>query len=86
MKILSIISVVFAFGAAIFWGWSAFINVPIIYSGFGTLGTQMPDGSTVVGPGPFYAALMKISHLNAWAAGCAFVSALTQAITLLPRK
>jgi uncharacterized membrane-anchored protein YitT (DUF2179 family) len=86
MKILSIVSVVFALGAALFWAWSAFVNVPIIYSGYGTLGTQMTDGSTVVGAGPFYAALTKISRLNAAAAGCAFVSALTQAITLFPRK
>jgi len=86
MNILSIVSVVFALGAALFWAWSAFVNVPTIYSGYGTLGTQMPDGSTVIGAGPFYAALTKISRLNAAAAGCAFVSALTQAITLFPRK
>jgi len=86
MKILSIVSVVFALGAALSWAWSAFINVPVIYSGFGTLGTQLPNGSTVVGPGPFYAALAKISRLNALAAGCAFVSALSQALTLLLRK
>jgi hypothetical protein len=86
MKILSIISVVFALGAALFWAWSAFVNVPIIYSGYGTLGTQMADGATVIGAGPFYAALTKISRLNATAAGCAFFSALTQAITLFPRK
>jgi hypothetical protein len=86
MKTLTVLSVVFAFGAAIFWGWSAFVNVPTLYSGFGTLGTQMPDGSNVIGPGPFYAALAKISKLNALAAGCAFFSALTQALTLLPRK
>ena len=86
MKILSIASVVFALGAALFWAWSAFVNVPTIYSGYGTLGTQMPDGSTVIGAGPFYAALTKISRLNAAAAGCAFFSALTQAITLVPHK
>lgn len=86
MKLLSILSVVFALVAAIFWAWSAFINVPTIFSGYGTLGTQMPDGSTVIGPGPFYAALTKISRLNAVAAGCAFLSALTQAIAMVPRK
>jgi len=82
MKILSIVSVVFALGAAGFWGWSALINVPVLYSGFGTLGT----GSNIAGVEPFYAALKLISKLNALAAGCAFVSALTQALTLLPRK
>ena len=86
MKILSLVSVVFALGAAGFWGWSALINVPVIYSGFGTLGTQMPDGSNISGVEPFYAALKLISKLNALAAGCAFASALTQALTLLPRK
>jgi hypothetical protein len=86
MRILSIFSVLFALGAALFWAWSAFVNVPIIYSGFGTLGTQMPDGSTVIGAGPFYAALTKISRLNAAAALCACLSAITQAITLFPRK
>jgi hypothetical protein len=86
MKILSIVSVVFALGAAFFWGWSAFINVPVIYSGYGTLGTQMPDGSNIAGVDPFYSALKLISKLNAGAALCAFVSALTQALTLLPGK
>ncbi len=86
IKILSITSVVFALGAAVFWGWSALINVPVIYSGFGTLGTQMPDGSNIPGVEPFYTALKLISKLNALAAGCAFVSAITQALTLLPKK
>jgi hypothetical protein len=86
MKILSFVSVVFALGAAGFWGWSALINVPVIYSGFGTLGTQMPDGSNIAGVEPFYAGLKLISKLNALAAGCAFISALTQALTLLSRK
>lgn len=86
MKILSIVSVVLALGAAFFWARSTFVNVPIIFSGYGTLGTQMPDGSTVIGAGPFYAALTKISWLNAAAAVCAFLSALTQVITLFPRK
>ncbi|MGA9042415.1 MAG: hypothetical protein WB421_17915 [Terriglobales bacterium] len=86
MKILSIVSVLFALSAAGFWGWSAFINVPVIYSGYGTLVTQMPDGSNIAGVAPFYAALKLISKLNFLAAGCAFFSALTQALTLLPRK
>ena len=86
MRILSIVSVVFALGAAGFWGWSALINVPVIYSGFGTLGTQLPNGSNIPGVEPFYAALKLISKLNALAASCAFVSALTQAMTLLPKR
>jgi len=57
-----------------------------LFRGYGTLGTQLPNGSTVAGVEPFYAALKLISRLNALAAGCAFVSALTQAFTLLSRK
>ncbi|MFZ0592831.1 MAG: hypothetical protein WAM39_20390 [Bryobacteraceae bacterium] len=86
MKLWSILSVVFALGAALLWGWSAVINVPLLKSGFGTLVTVMKDGSTVIGEAPFYAALAKISRLNAGAAGCAFLSALTQAITLPTSK
>ncbi len=86
MIILSIVSVVFALVAAGFWGWSAFINVPVIYSGFDTLVTQLPNGSNILGVEPFYAALKLISKLNALAAGCAFISALTQALTLLPKR
>ena len=86
MKLCQILSVLFAFAAALLWGWSAFVNMPMLKSGFGTLVTVMKDGSTVMGEAPFYAALAKISRLNAGAAGCAFVSALTQAVTLLPRK
>jgi hypothetical protein len=82
----SILSAVFALFAAVLWGWSAFINVPLLKSGYGTLATVMKDGSTIVGEAPFYAALAKISRLNAGAALCAFLSALTQAITLLLNK
>jgi hypothetical protein len=86
MKLWSILSVLFALAAALLWAWSAFINVPLLKSGFGTLVTVMKDGSTVVGEAPFYAALAKISRLNAGAAGCAFFSALAQAVTLISRK
>lgn len=82
MKALSITSVVFALGAAILWGWSAVVNVPVLKSGYGSLISVMPDGTTVGGEGPFYAALAKISKLNAGAAGCAAISAVLQAITL----
>jgi hypothetical protein len=86
MKVWSIVSVVFALGAAFFWGWSAIVNVPLLKSGYGTLVTVLKDGSTVNGEAPFYEALRQISRLNALAAGCAFVSALTQAVTLFPCK
>jgi hypothetical protein len=60
MKVWSALNVVFALAAAVFWGWSAFVNVPHLISGFGTLVTVMKDGSTVAGTGPFYAALTEI--------------------------
>ena len=85
MKLCRIPSVVFAL-AAIFWAWSAIVNVPLLKSGYGTLVSVMKDGSTVIGEAPFYAALAKISVLNAVAAGCAFLSALTQAFTLFRGK
>jgi hypothetical protein len=86
MKLWPILSVVFALGAAFFWGWSAIVNVPLLKSGYGTLFSVMKDGSTVIGEAPFYAALAKISRLNAVAAVCAFLSALTQAVTLFRGK
>lgn len=86
MKLWSILSVLFAFAAAVLWAWSALINVPLLKSGFGTLVTVMKDGSTLVGEAPFYAALAKISRLNAGAASCAFCSALAQGVTLISRK
>jgi hypothetical protein len=86
MKLLPILSVLFAFVAAVLWGWSAFVNVPLLKSGWGSLFVIMKDGSTVTGEAPFYKALAKISSLNAWAAVCAAVSALTQGITLLRSK
>jgi hypothetical protein len=82
----SILSVVFALLAALFWAWSAFVNVPILKSAYGSLVTELKDGSSVIGGAPFYKALKRISLLNAVAAICAFVSAATQAITLLPHK
>jgi hypothetical protein len=86
MNLWPILSVVFALGAAFFWGWSAIINVPLLKSGYGTLVSVMKDGSTVIGEAPFYAALATISRLNAVAAICAFLSALTQAVTLFRGK
>jgi hypothetical protein len=82
----SILSVFFALAAAVFWGWSALINVPLLKSGYGSLVSVMKDGSTEIGEAPFYAALAMISRLNAFAAASAFVSAVTQAVALLPHK
>jgi hypothetical protein len=86
MKFWSILSVVFALGAAFFWGWSAMVNVPLLKSGYGTLVSVMKDGSTVTGEAPFYSALARISLLNALAAGCALLSAVAQAVTLVRGK
>ena len=89
MKVRSIfgfLSALFAFAAAVFWGWSTVIKVPVLESGYGSLLTIIKDGSTVIGVKPFYEALAQISRLNAWAAGCAGLSALIQAVTLLLRK
>lgn len=80
----SILSVLFALAAAILWGWSAFVYVPILKSGYGSLVSILQDGSREIGEAPFYAALKKISKLNAGAAACACLSAVAQAITLLP--
>jgi len=78
----SSLSAVFAACAAIFWGSSAVVNLPILKSGYGTLVSVMKDGSTVAGERPFYAAMKRISRLNAIAAVCAFLSAITQAAAL----
>jgi hypothetical protein len=86
MKLSSLFGIVFALGAAVFWGWSAMVNLPILESGFGTLVSRMQDGSIVNGEAPFYAAMAKIARLNALAAGCAFASALSQAVALLRDK
>lgn len=86
MKRWSILSVVFAFGAAFFWALSAMVNVPVLKSDYGTLVTVMKNGSTIIGEAPFLEALSEVSRLDAVAAACAFFSALTQAATLFPRK
>jgi hypothetical protein len=66
------VSVVFAALAAVLWLISALVNIPVIDSAYGAIANREP----------FYAALRRISRLNAGAAFCAFVSALTQAISL----
>lgn len=82
----SFLSVVFALAAAILWGWSAFVYVPVLKSGYGSLISIMQDGSPELGEAPFYAALKRISRFNAAAAAFACLSAAAQAATLLPRK
>lgn len=82
----TILSIVFALAAAILWGWSAFVNVPLLRSGFGTMISVMKDGSTIPSEAPFYAALATIARLNAGAAACAALSALAQVGTLLIGK
>ena len=86
MKTFSILSVVFALGAAFFWGWSTRVKVPVLKSGCGTLFSVMEDGSKVIGEGPFYAALKNIARLNVVAAVCAAASAFTQTVTLFGSK
>jgi hypothetical protein len=85
-ELCSVLSVLFALAAALLWGRSALINVPLLQSGYGTLVTVMKDGSTVIGEAPFYEALAAISRLNFFAATCALLSAFTQAVTLFLRK
>jgi hypothetical protein len=68
----SIVGVVFALLAALFWAWSSLVNLPVIGSAWGTIANLEP----------FYAALKKVARLNASAAGCAFISAIAQAIAL----
>jgi len=68
---VSWISVGFALLAAGLWGWSSLVNVPVIGSAYGGIDNLEP----------FYKALKKIARLNFAAAGCAFISALLQAIS-----
>ncbi|MGC2778066.1 MAG: hypothetical protein WA418_20760 [Bradyrhizobium sp.] len=65
-------SVVFAGLAAVLWGGSAAVNIPLIGSGWGAL----------VGLDAFYAAMRKIARLNMLAATSAAISALCQALSL----
>jgi hypothetical protein len=69
---LSWISVGFAALAAALWAWSALVNVPVIGSAYGGISNLEP----------FYKALKKIARLNFGAAGCAFISALIQTISI----
>jgi hypothetical protein len=69
---LSTISVIFAAVAAALWLWSSFINLPVIGSAYGAIANLEP----------FYKAMKIVARLNAGAAFCAFVSALTQATAL----
>jgi hypothetical protein len=59
----------FAAFAAILWGWASIVNLPVIGSAYSEISNLKP----------FYAAMKKVSILNACAAGSAFLSALFQA-------
>jgi hypothetical protein len=74
VSIVSIVSIFFALTSAVLWAWSAAIHLPRLLSGFGQLVSRMRDGSIVQSEDPFYAAMKKISCLNALAAACACVS------------
>jgi hypothetical protein len=66
----SIASTCFAAVAAVFWGWSALANLPVIGSAHGTVANLEP----------FSAAMKKVARLNASAAISAFLAAACQAI------
>jgi hypothetical protein len=83
MKQLSLLSAVFAFLAAILWGLSAQVYVPVVRSGFGGSATELKDGSTVIGEEPFYKALAKVARFNFYAATCAAVAAVFQTCALI---
>jgi hypothetical protein len=68
---VSWIGVGFAALAAALWAWSSLVNVPVIGSAHGAIENLEP----------FYKGLKKIARLNFAAAGCAFISALLQAIS-----
>jgi hypothetical protein len=80
----TILSIVFAIAAAVLWGCSAFVYVPVLGSAYGAIVSRMKDGSTVNGSEPFSAALKKVARLNVAAAACAGLSAIAQAVTLFP--
>jgi hypothetical protein len=69
---LTWIGVIFALLAAVLWGWSALVNLPVIGSAYGTIANLEP----------FYAAMKKIARLNGSAAACAFISSVAQAIAM----
>jgi hypothetical protein len=66
------VGVIFALLAALLWGWSAFVNLPMIGSAYGTIANLEP----------FYAAMKKIARLNGGAATCALISAVAQALAM----
>lgn len=71
-QLLTWSSVAFAGLAALLWGASAAVNIPLIGSGWGTL----------VGLEAFYAAMRKVARFNMLAAASAALSALCQALSL----
>jgi hypothetical protein len=67
------VSVAFALLAAGLWAGSAFVNLPVIGSAYGSIANL----------DPFYSAMKKVARLNALAAGSAAMSAIFQALSLL---
>jgi len=72
MKFTVWISVIFAVAAAVFWGWSALVNLPRLRATYEGI-DQIEE---------FGAALRKVSKLNVIAAACACASALSQAVSI----
>ena len=72
LTVMSGLSVISALAAAVLWGLSSLVNMPVIGSAYGTIANLEP----------FYAAMKKVARLNASAAGFAFLSAILQACAL----
>jgi hypothetical protein len=72
VALLSIVSVLTAAMAALFWLLSSLVNLPVIGSAYGAIANL----------DPFYVALKKVARLNAAAACCAFLSAACQSVVI----
>jgi hypothetical protein len=73
--ILQWVSIVTAFGAAIFWLWSAAIDIPP-----GVV--SIWEGNKRIKEAPLPAALKRAARLSAKAAACAAISAAAQGVSL----
>jgi hypothetical protein len=83
VSMTSIFSVLFAIASALLWGWSAWVHLPVLGSGYGSLTSKMRDGTIETTAEPFFAAMKKIAKLNAAAALCAMLAAFFQAVSML---
>jgi hypothetical protein len=70
--VASLLSVVFAGLAALFWLWASMVELPVIGSAYGAIANL----------DPFYAAMKKVALLNVRAARSAFISACLQAVAM----